>query len=508
MSAIARWRGWTTPGRSLAALVVTALVISVAGVPASAEDDGLVEATYTYTDTQTVTVDETYTIGEFVGHGSATATASATVTKTVRKPTDWEAYYYSIWEAYLAAVQEAHDKAVAEAQPIAKQKAEEDARAKAAAGVTFSYTATESATVSATEDYTIGDIIGHGSATATASATVTKTVTKPTSWEAYYWAVTEASEAAKAAAKDKAREQAKAEALEKAKADAQEQVAAEAPKPTDPGTDPAGGSESDEPAGPSCGTNPSKPDGSAWECTFADDFRGTSLDRNKWTPVTTENSRLSYGDCWVDSPDNIKVSDGAAQLSTRKVDTEVSCGDDVKSNYTSASISSVGKFSQAFGRYEIRAAMPKTNGQGLHSALWLWPDAPKFYGNTWPASGEIDIAEFYSKYPDRLIPALHYNSSLPWSTRTNNECLVEDPTKYHTYTLEWTPQSLKVGIDGQTCVEHTISPLAPLSGAAPFDKPFYVNLTQTLGSGDNTLPAGADIGDDVTLKVDYVRVWK
>ena len=500
MSAIARWRGWTTPGRSLAALVVTALVISVAGVPASAEDDGLIEGTYTYTDTQTVTVDETYTIGEFVGHGSATATASATVTKTVRKPTDWEAYYYSIWEAYLAAVQEAHDKAVAEAQPIAKQKAEEDARAKAAAGVTFSYTATESATVSATEDYTIGDIIGHGSATATASATVTKTVTKPTSWEAYYWAVTEASEAAKAAAKDKAREQ--------AKADAQEQVAAEAPKPTDPGTDPAGGSESDKPAGPSCGTNPSKPDGSAWECTFADDFRGTSLDRNKWTPVTTENSRLSYGDCWVDSPDNIKVSDGAAQLSTRKVDTEVNCGDDIKSNYTSASISSVGKFSQAFGRYEIRAAMPKTNGQGLHSALWLWPDAPKFYGNTWPASGEIDIAEFYSKYPDRLIPALHYNSSLPWSTRTNNECLVEDPTKYHTYTLEWTPQSLKVGIDGQTCVEHTISPLAPLSGAAPFDKPFYVNLTQTLGSGDNTLPAGADIGDDVTLKVDYVRVWK
>ena len=129
MNAIARWRGRTTPGRGLAALIVTALVLTVAGVPATASDDGMVEATYTYTDTQTVTVDETYTIGEFVGHGSATATASATVTKTVRKPSDWEAYYYSIWESYLAAVQEAHDKAVAEAQPIAKKKAEEDAQA-------------------------------------------------------------------------------------------------------------------------------------------------------------------------------------------------------------------------------------------------------------------------------------------------------------------------------------------------------------------------------------------
>ncbi len=507
MNAIARWRGWTTPGRGLAALIVTALVLTVAGVPATASDDGMVEATYTYTDTQTVTVDETHTIGEFVGHGSATATASATVTKTVRKPSDWEAYYYSIWESYLAAVQEAHDKAVAEAQPIAKKKAEEDARAKADAGVTFSFTATESATVTATEDYTIGDNIGHGTATATESATVTKTVTKPTSWEAYYYAVVESSEAAKAAAKDKARETAKAEALAKAKADAEEQAAQEAQKPTPSDPTSGAGDTPTTPTAPSCGTDPTKADGSKWECTFSDDFRGTTLDRSKWSPITTENSQLSYGDCWVDSPNNIKVADGAAQLSTRKVQDEVSCGNGVKSNYTSGSLSSVGKFSQAFGRYEIRAAMPKTNGKGLHSALWLWPDAQR-YGSTWPASGEIDIVEFYSKYPDRLIPALHYNSSLPWSTRTNNECLVEDPTKYHTYTLEWTPQSLTVGIDGTTCVEHKISPLAPLSGAAPFDKPFYLNLTQSLGASDNSLPAGTEIGDDVTMKVDYVKVWK
>ncbi len=202
------------------------------------------------------------------------------------------------------------------------------------------------------------------------------------------------------------------------------------------------------------------------------------------------------------------MSGGVLQLSTVREDEPVTCdlpGGPITTDYTSAGVSTVNKFSQAYGRYEIRAAMPQTDGPGLQSALWLLPDDPQY--GTWPGSGEIDIVEFYSQFPDRLVPALHYNSLLPWGTRTNNDCLVYQPTDFHTYVLEWTTQKLTISIDGTTCLDHTISPMAPLVGSAPFDAPFYLNLTQLLGTGDNAFPAGQGI-DKATLQVDYVRVWQ
>lgn len=175
------------------------------------------------------------------------------------------------------------------------------------------------------------------------------------------------------------------------------------------------------------------------------------------------------------------------------------------SSYTSGSVSSVGKFSQTYGRFEIRAAMPQTDGPGLHSALWLVPDQPTFYGG-WPLSGEIDVAEYYSANADRLIPALHYGSLAPLAERTNNYCLVYQPTAFHTYVLEWTTKRLKVSIDGTTCVDHALSPAAPLLGSAPFDRPFNLNLTQGLGIEGNALPAGKQV-NSATLQVDYARAW-
>ncbi|RYJ04530.1 MAG: glycoside hydrolase family 16 protein [Actinomycetales bacterium] len=225
--------------------------------------------------------------------------------------------------------------------------------------------------------------------------------------------------------------------------------------------------------------------------------------------MRTETSSFSYGDCFLGAGPNITVADGALSLKTRKETSPVTCkiGDrTITSNYTSGSVTSLGKFSQAYGRFEIRAAMPASSGKGLQSALWLVPDVPSFYG-AWPYSGEIDVVEYYTQYPDRLIPALHYGSTAPFDQRTNNACLVYKPTEFHTYVLEWTKTKLKVTIDGTTCVDHAISPLAPLLGSAPFDKPFNLNLTQMLGSGDNALPAGTSI-DEATMKVDYVRVWK
>src|SRR6266496_3986561 len=62
-----------------------------------------------------------------------------------------------------------------------------------------------------------------------------------------------------------------------------------------------------------------KSDGGYWQCTFADNFGGTSVDPSKWIAQRTDASGFGDGtSCFVDSPDNVSVSDGNLQLTSRK----------------------------------------------------------------------------------------------------------------------------------------------------------------------------------------------
>ncbi len=264
--------------------------------------------------------------------------------------------------------------------------------------------------------------------------------------------------------------------------------------------------------GPSCGsTTYYKANGSKYACSFADDFDGSSLDRNKWVAQTTALSGHSLGgDCWVDDPDNISVSNGTLKLVSRQEDNTLTCTSpygDFTTQYTSGSVSTRGKFDQTYGRYEFRAKFPDLKVAGSHSALWMVPFSQSSYG-AWPASGEIDVAEYYTKYPDRAIPYIHYNKDdANTSPVTNTQCKISDPWNFHTYVLEWTNPTIKISYDGATCMEHKIDAAAPLTGAAPFDKPFVVYLSQVLGSGSNPFdPATTTL--PLKTEVDWVRVWK
>ena len=252
----------------------------------------------------------------------------------------------------------------------------------------------------------------------------------------------------------------------------------------------------------------SKSSGQAWRCTFVDNFDGAALDAEKWQPVTTANSDLRGGsDCWVDSSNNIAVSDGKLRLTSRPEDSTVTCtmanGTSFDAEVSSGSVSTHGKFAQTYGRWDIRARFPEVTLPGSQGALWMTP-----YDNTyggWPASGEIDIAEFYSLYPDRVVPHIHYTLSSADSTVTNTKCMVTDPWNFHTYSAVWTRGRIVISIDGTTCVDHKVHAATPLLGAQPFDQAFVINLTQTLGVGTNTPVEGLPL--PLTTEVDYVRVW-
>lgn len=240
-----------------------------------------------------------------------------------------------------------------------------------------------------------------------------------------------------------------------------------------------------------------KASGAPWKCTFADEFEGSSLDTSKWTVQQTPGSQECF------SAKNVTVAGGVLSLTTQKVETPVTCGS-VTSSYTSAQVSGYGKYSQLNGRFEVRAKFPAAQVAGLQSALWMWPVEANKYGS-WPGSGEIDIAEMYTTYPDRVIPYLHYNSQASDTSVTNNHCMISDVSEFHTYVVEWTTARITITYDGRTCLDHRIDAVSPLGASGPFDQPFFMVLTQMLGVGANAPTASTPL--PATTQVDYVRMW-
>ncbi|MFL6023623.1 MAG: family 16 glycosylhydrolase [Marmoricola sp.] len=260
-------------------------------------------------------------------------------------------------------------------------------------------------------------------------------------------------------------------------------------------------------AAPDCGPTLAKAGAGAWRCTFSDDFDGSTLDPTKWIAQQTSLSGFTAGkDCFVDSPNNVSVADGELSLTVRRESAPFYCskpGGGFVTDVTAASVSTYNRFSQAYGRFEVRAAFPGVKVAGVHAALWLWPTVVT---EAWPGSGEIDLAEFYSRYPDRAIPYLHY---LTWwydPNVTNNNCLIDDPSAYHTYVLEWSASTIEIKYDGKTCLRNTSWTPVGHWKPYPFNSPFMVALTQGLGSTGNDYAAGST-PLPATTKVDYVRVW-
>ncbi|HEV7203972.1 MAG TPA: glycoside hydrolase family 16 protein [Jatrophihabitans sp.] len=265
---------------------------------------------------------------------------------------------------------------------------------------------------------------------------------------------------------------------------------------------------------PCGGLTPAKPGGGTYVCSFDDEFNGTSLNSAAWTPVTTANAGTGEGGvCYVDSPDNISVSGGYLNLTVRKLSTPMTCqapAGSYSTSYTGGNVATWGKFTQTYGRFAVRASFPASTVAGLQSSLWLYPQTMTY--GAWPLSGEMDIAEEYSQYADRAVPFLHYGfdpSTVDPATSTNidtnTNCMVSDVHAFHEYVLDWRPGNLTISFDGQTClVDNYVA--SGLTGAAPFDNPFFIALTQALGSTTNALTAATQL--PATTRVDYVRVWK
>ena len=261
---------------------------------------------------------------------------------------------------------------------------------------------------------------------------------------------------------------------------------------------------------PSCGSvTYHKSNGAPWVCTFADEFTGTTLNTAKWTAFQSQPGGFRGGDeCY--SPGHVKIGSGTAGLVVTKAAATFDCAG-VPAKYTSGMILTRGKFTQTYGRIEMRAKIP--NQVGLQGAFWLLPQNP--YHADGYDYGEIDVMENWGSYPNHASAHLH-NVWTPGTPTLGKTCAVPNmATAFHTYTLTWTSTSMTFSYDGTTCWKTTwttIPGYQPAGATAPnpFNQPFYIIINMGVGNtaitplnvpnATTTLPA--------TMQIDYVRVWK
>jgi len=218
---------------------------------------------------------------------------------------------------------------------------------------------------------------------------------------------------------------------------------------------------------------------------------------------------------YTDSPRNIFVKDGLLHIVAIR-------GIDGKIPFTSARITTKGRFKQTFGRFEFRARLPV--GKGLWPALWLLP-ADNAYGS-WAASGEIDVMENRGQRPNTAFGTIHFGSRWPNNVFLSTKYTFppgQSVIDFHVYSIDWSPSEIRWFVDDHLYATQTHwwscskidalqRGLAPKGKKdlhpfpAPFDQPFYLLMNLAVG-GRFVGPPDEKTQFPAEMDIDYVRVY-
>ena len=239
--------------------------------------------------------------------------------------------------------------------------------------------------------------------------------------------------------------------------------------------------------------------------------------------------------------------------------------EDIINPVTSARISTTKSFSFKYGRMSVRAKLPK--GDWLWPAIWLLPKDDA-YGD-WPSSGEIDLLEARGNEnlfdrSGRHVGNRHVSSTVHWGPYYKANSFLRtmgtvDMKKhsfsddYNVFSFDWTADTMHFYVDNTTILKFTVpeggfwklgefekhqpgiaNPWKSGGKMAPFDEEFFIVMNVAVGGtkffldgftpqkpwNNNSPKAKEEFwaakdkwlktwkGDNVAMKIDYVRVWK
>lgn len=242
-------------------------------------------------------------------------------------------------------------------------------------------------------------------------------------------------------------------------------------------------------------TNPSPT--LTYQLVWSDEFNSNGMpDTSKWGYDVGGNgwgnNELQY---YTNArPENVRIENGNLVIEARK---EHFSG----KSYTSARLLTKGKADWTYGKFEIRAKLPR--GRGTWPAIWLLAATNPL---NWPADGELDIMEEVGYNPNVIVGSAHNKTYFGSNSKSNSKFIASAQDSFHVYTLEWTEYNTIWSIDG---VEfHGYGNSGNGTDSWPYQKKFFMLLNTAIG-GDWGGAQGID--DSIfpqSFLIDYVRVYQ
>ena len=253
-----------------------------------------------------------------------------------------------------------------------------------------------------------------------------------------------------------------------------------------------------------------------WKLVWSDEFDGPELDASKWSPNIWPPRKVNDEDqAYTGREKNLRIEDGMLVIEAHKEDFEGGA-------YTSGRVHSDGKGDFLYGRFEVRAKLPR--GQGSWPAIWMLPSDPFRYAtkceegddwqgsatcDAWPNSGEIDIMEHVGYEMGHIHGTVH-NEAYYWAKweQRKGRILIDDVDEnFHVYALEWTPERIDAYVNDSLYFSYVNEQRGWQSW--PYDQPFHLIMNIAVGGAWGR--AGGPIDDSIfpqRMFVDYARVYQ
>ncbi|CCQ10128.1 Beta-glucanase precursor [Pseudoalteromonas luteoviolacea B = ATCC 29581] len=281
-----------------------------------------------------------------------------------------------------------------------------------------------------------------------------------------------------------------------------------------------------------------------WQLVWHDEFVGDELSNTDWNvEINCDGGGNNEQQCYTDSRANVYVKDGLLTL------VALLAPEGSTKPFTSARINTKNHVDFKYGRFEIRAKLPR--GQGAWPAIWMLP-TQQVYGG-WPKSGEIDIMEAVNlgvidnqgNEVRAIHGTLHYGLNWPKNLYSGKAYRLENGANpadgFHVYALEWEQDEIRWYVDNTLFATQRASRIEKnnetgtfqlshkgwfstdttnefldsrtLWGSAPFDQAFHFVLNFAVGGNwpENTGIRGVDksvFNAKNTMQIDYIRAYQ
>lgn len=174
-------------------------------------------------------------------------------------------------------------------------------------------------------------------------------------------------------------------------------------------------------------------------------------------------------------------------------------------DYTSACVTTQGRHSWQFGRFEIKARIKSS--AGLWPAIWTLG-----VEGEWPNNGEVDILECYK---GQIIANACWGTDKPytpkWDGSSRPLASFKDPQweeKFHIWRMDWDEKEIKLYVDNILLntidLTKTLNPKGKPKN--PFLQPHFLLLNLAIGGDAAGDPKGTKFPS--RYEVDYVRIYQ